>query len=370
MEKQKILIVTCKKFGAGHYSVAKALEEYLEQREDVEVFLYDWTFMMGKWYELTLSKTPFMWKYFYKFFESKLSIEFSRGYEKNLMQKKASKPLEYFDKIILTVHSAHYMGYSNKLADRTYVVVTDYGVAAKAWGLYHANTFFVCDEVTEKYLRTQPHLKDTRIINSSIPVNTKVKELATVSKKDIRKELEIVSKSFYVIAGGGAGDKSLVKVFNKLLEQNLTDKSFLVVCGRNKKLHTEFNEILEEKGINNIKIVEFVKNDDLLKYYRAADMVLTKPGGITLTELIGLNTPIAVAFAQPHEYGNRNFVTKNKIGIVSENLDKLFSKIFSLTEEELNKYSQNERKVAKYDSAKVICEEVLKNSKSQIPNSR
>ncbi|MFW5720317.1 MAG: glycosyltransferase [Candidatus Dojkabacteria bacterium] len=359
---QKILIVTCKKLGAGHYSAALAIEKYLAKKEHIKVYFYDWEFIAGPLYEFLLKKFPKVWKHAYNLFDTEAYAEFSKGFENNLFQKKVGKYLNAFDKIILTVPSAHYIGYNDKLAHKTYVLITDYGKIPIAWTLYTPHTFFVTDPYTRSLLERSNRYADAQIHVSGIPVSRTTKDLALQSKHAIRQELGIVTTRFYTIVGGGVGDKGLIKVFKKLInlpQEQVENTGFMVVCGRNKKLYEAFNRLINTRGLQTVKITGFIDNNLLLKYFRASDMVITKPGGITLTELINLQTPIAVPFAHPQEYGNRNFVIKHKIGVVNENIDDFFDLVLGQSSDELKAYERNMREIAQYNSAEVIAETVI-----------
>jgi UDP-N-acetylglucosamine:LPS N-acetylglucosamine transferase len=357
--KQKILIVTCKKLGAGHYSVAKSLEKYLSAKEDVEVFLFNWNWIGGETYELILSSLPKVLKVSHRFMDSQTVQDFSKGLSHHILRKYTSKPLEYFDKIIITIPSAQFMGYTDALSSKTYVVVTDYGKIYKPWGTYRPRMFFVCDDTTAKDLQQNQYTANSQVVISSIPVNEKINEVRKLDKLTVRKELGVTSKNYYVLVLGGGGDKRLISLIENMLKEDLTDKSFLIVCGRNERAYEHVQQIVAKHGGNNINVVGFIPNDELIKHYRASDIVISKPGGITTTELVNLRTPIAMPFVYPVEIGNRDFLISHKAGIYHPDLDTFFKVVFNQTEAELQMYSDNMNALAKLNSAEVICETVI-----------
>lgn len=370
--KQKILIITCKKLGAGHYSAAKAIEAELKKRNEAKVVFYDWKFPAGTIYEFLLKKMPKVWKTGIKVFNSDTYINFAKGYEKNLFQGLIGRVYKDFDKIIFTVISGHYIGYNKKISRKSYVLITDYLKIDKQWTLYSPHTFFVSDDLTAKELHnSDAYNSSTDIVVTGIPVSPLCKEIATKSKEELRKNLKIYDSNLYTIVGGGAGDKSLKKVFKALSKYNLADKKFIIICGRNKRYFEFFNAKVKELNLEkNIEIRGFAESDQILKLFRASDIVITKPGGITLTELINLHTPIAIPFAHPQEYGNRDIVISNGMGVTSFRPEEIWEKVFMLSKNELQIFSKNMKKFSRYDSAKRIVDVVLQTDVKDVNHSR
>ncbi len=77
----------------------------------------------------------------------------------------------------------------------------------------------------------------------------------------------------------------------------------------------------------NINVLGYT--DEVYKYMQKADLILSKPGGITLFESIFSETPL-IAFKPflQQEINNTNFILNNGIGKVLETSpDKCFDKI-------------------------------------------
>lgn len=397
--QKDLLVVTSKVLGSGHYSAAKNLYEGLiAKQKHNNIDFYDWDFFGGKAYEFMIRNTPNVWALLNETMQNEIIISFSKMHDSiNILTDKAKETLskkelwwqiryslfdlesfikvnDYFgaeglfedkkpdwagyDKILLTMPGTHSLGYSNYYADKSYILVTDYGKVDKAWTIYTPNTFFVANQATADYLSAFKDLKDSKIILSGIPVSPLVYKLSQVSKYDIRKKLGIKSSRFFVLAGGGAGGNIIKQVFNHINKTPLTDSHFLVVCGRNKELFKTLKKRLKKRPNPNIKIVEFMDNEKLLEYYRASDMVLTKPGGITITELIGLNTPIGVYYFHPQEQGNLEHIKKHRLGVVGLKIKDFLKEVDSLDSDDFDYFALKMKKVAIYNSVDIIRKEL------------
>ncbi len=121
--------------------------------------------------------------------------------------------------------------------------------------------------------------------------------------------------------GGGLGllPKSM-EFYNQL--NSLENVKTTVITGKN----TEIYNMLYGK-YENINVLGYT--DEVYKYMQKADLILSKPGGITLFESIFSETPL-IAFKPflQQEINNTNFILNNGIGKVLETSpDKCFDKI-------------------------------------------
>lgn len=67
-------------------------------------------------------------------------------------------------------------------------------------------------------------------------------------------------------------------------------------------------------------------------------ILITKPGGLTLTEAIIKNIPLIIPFYIPgHEEENRNFVVEEEIGVYANGVDAVVK--------EVTKFYKNRRRV-------------------------
>ena len=117
------------------------------------------------------------------------------------------------------------------------------------------------------------------------------------------------TKKRLLIMGGGLG---LVPGGSRLLKRLNEETCFEVtlITGKNRSL-----EKRARRKYKNINVVGFT--DKIADYMAAADLVLTKPGGITTFEAIASRTPMYIAdpFLE-QEMGNARFIESKNIGRV------------------------------------------------------
>ena len=81
----------------------------------------------------------------------------------------------------------------------------------------------------------------------------------------------------------------------------------IVITGRNEKLYEAFEKEIGQGSRIPTKLVYFT--DEVEKYMHAADLLVTKPGGLTVSEALACNLPMAVFDAIPgQEEDNANFL--------------------------------------------------------------
>lgn len=95
---------------------------------------------------------------------------------------------------------------------------------------------------------------------------------------------------------------------------------FIVIAGRNKHLYSHLEEVMEETNAQDCtKLLYFVNNVE--DYMHISDLIVTKPGGLTVTESLACQLPLAIYNAFPgQERDNAEFLVKTGAAIM---LDKV-----------------------------------------------
>lgn len=91
---------------------------------------------------------------------------------------------------------------------------------------------------------------------------------------------------------------------------------FIVITGRNIKLFANLEKVIEETGMqDNTKLLYFVKNVE--DYMHISDLIVTKPGGLTVTESLACSLPMAIYSAFPgQERDNAEFLLNKGAAIM------------------------------------------------------
>jgi len=115
-----------------------------------------------------------------------------------------------------------------------------------------------------------------------------------------------------LIMGGSLGMGKISEIYQQLSQSSM-DLQIVVVTGSNKKLHSELTKLKELSPKKSV-ILGFIR--DVNKYMQACDLLLTKPGGLTITEALISQVPIALFSPIPgQEEKNAEFLLKHSLAI-------------------------------------------------------
>ncbi|RLA60339.1 MAG: hypothetical protein DRQ89_12975, partial [Epsilonproteobacteria bacterium] len=179
------------------------------------------------------------------------------------------------------------------------LLYTDYGIRKFAFMVPTVDKIFLGSK--NLYLETfkkYPQLKtyQRNFDYSGIPVHVeRIKELKKMSKAKVKKQLGLdPSAKLIALARGGEAFISFTGIIKKIsrdFERKKINFQIIALAGRSKRDRPEL-EALQKKYPGRIKIVGFIKNETYMAYIRAADVFVTKPGGVGLTEAGLLQAPL------------------------------------------------------------------------------
>ncbi|MGI6430722.1 MAG: MGDG synthase family glycosyltransferase [Synergistaceae bacterium] len=180
----------------------------------------------------------------------------------------------------------HYFGASvfaarNRLRIPVYYVNTDFVTHRfQRSGLFSAS-FVASDAAIEQYRTDGIH----NVFNTGIPVSRKY--CSPMSKIAARDRLGLDrSKKTVLVTGGGIGAGPVVDVTRSLAKEK--EIQTLVICGNNLRLYSKLSSMYGKS--QNVRVVSFV--DNMPEYYRASDLAVMKPGGLSLSEALSAKLPL------------------------------------------------------------------------------
>lgn len=319
---KKILILTTST-GEGHNQAAKSISSTFE-KSGYEVITHDFlknnskllTKLFVKGYEISASFFPKTYGFAYKLTDAPytnklLSLVFSFTKIKIRKLITETKP-----NIILVTHpfAVNIMGSlkRNGLTIPTIVIVTDF----KAHSTYidkNIDSYITASENTKQDLANRG-INIRRIFSYGIPVKDEFFE-----NKLYIKEAKNDDYFNILLMSGSMGLKNISYVLKELLN-NSNKLRITVVCGKNEKLKynllKEYNHNIKNKKLH---ILGFSKDIDSLMDY--SDLIISKPGGLTVTEAINKKLPLLIPFAIPgQETQNVEFLTSNGYALYIDNL--------------------------------------------------
>ena len=320
--KKKILIPYAT-YGSGHKSIASYIKDYFESTgkyECLTIDLLDYSLpFLGKFTKFSsntlMTKFPFLWSFLYFSFDNKLSTYIASNFTIRLFDNKdlRKKVQDFSPDITISTHfwGTDIINKFNKKGiteSKIVTVVTDY-VAHDVWlkSLKDIDAIIVSgfDERLKFLLKG---FKNKQIYTSGIPIPPEL--TYNLNKEEIKTKFKINNKKKTVLFFVGGGDGALLNLiyFKELLKNNY-DCNILFVAGRSKKAYNKAKEYVKKYKSNNVRLFGFVTNINELYYI--SDFVITKPGGVQVTECLLFECPMLLIKSNGgQEIGNKRFLLK------------------------------------------------------------
>ena len=307
--------------GEGHNSAAKAVMDALVEKGVECVFLDPISFQsenakkkVSSIYNKIISKVPFVFGiiYFAGVLYDKTPLP-SPVLKAN--SKYAGKLAEYiknenFDAVVCP-HLFAMQAMAVVRVDKgfyvpTYSIMTDHTTHPFHKDAKPLDVHFASNEKTAKYI-VKRGFDEQKVIITGIPANPKF--ALSVSKNEAKNIVGISeSKKVISVMTGGAGCGKILKLckkFNKCLSE---DFCVCIFPGKNEKLR---QRLLSEYSDNpKFKILPFT--NDVHLYLKASEVALSKPGGLSSTEIAAANVPLVHLKAIPgcESYNVRYFKSR------------------------------------------------------------
>jgi len=321
--KKKILIPYAT-YGSGHKSIAFYIKEYFESTgkyECLTIDLLDYSLpFLGNFTKFSsntlMTKFPFLWSLLFFIFDNKLSSYITSNLTLKVFD---SKKLRYAVKEFnpdITI-STHFWGtdiinkFNKKglIDSKIITVVTDY-VAHDVWlkSLKDIDAIVV-SSFDERLKLLMKGFKNSQIYTSGIPIPPQL--TYNLDKEKLKTKFKINNKKKTVLFFVGGGDGALFNLiyFKEILKNNY-NCNVLFVAGRSKKAYNKAKEYVKRYNSKNVRVFGFVTNINEL--YFISDFVVTKPGGVQVTECLLFLCPMLLIKSNGgQEIGNKRFLIKN-----------------------------------------------------------
>jgi processive 1,2-diacylglycerol beta-glucosyltransferase len=235
-------------------------------------------------------------------------------------------------------------------------VITDYDVHSY-WVYDNVDYYTVpTEKAKEKLMRKGVDQKKIKV--TGIPIKTAFAK--DKSKNEIKEKLNLdKDKPVILVMGGSHG---LGPLFNIVLALNEIEEDFqlLVVCGTNKKLKKELDSQVEHFH-KQLRTYGYVDNIDELM--TASDLLITKSGGLTITEALVKKKPMIIYDSiGGQESRNYRFLTDNQMAAESKSLRTLKAEVIDLLKNPQRKETlvENINSFVKENAADEIVKVILK----------
>ncbi len=337
----KILILSCNT-GEGHNSAAKAIKYYFDKAGDECELVDALSFVSPKISKLVCGGHVFIYRHVPNMFDivyNGAEVFAKKESSKHdtvifkLLALGANKMYEHinggdFDRIICFHPFAAQM-LTKVCRDHPeinmpkYLVATDYTCSPGA-GESVVDAYITSHEMVEHEFTGRGVPKD-KIVPIGIPINPAYASLP--SRNEAREKLGLFENDrVIVLMFGSMGCGPIEKTAEKLAEGTVGDEILYIMCGRNEKLH---KSLLHLEQNSRVRVLGF--RTDMPYFLVAADLFVTKPGGLSTTEAACARLPMllmdAVAGCETYNY---NFFVNNGMAFGAENVDDMVQKAHML----------------------------------------
>jgi processive 1,2-diacylglycerol beta-glucosyltransferase len=218
--------------------------------------------------------------------------------------------------------------YKREYADAPSVVgiVTDF-VVHPFWIHRNIDRYAVATSAMRQALIARG-VASERIEVTGIPIDRHFAD--SQSKADARRSIGIhPNRTTLLLMGGGLGIGPLEKALERI-DRLDHDIQTLVVVGKNSRLEQRLADAAR-RMTKPVKVAGFVPN--VYEYMRAADVLVSKPGGLTSSEALAAGLPVVMLRPLPgQEERNARYLLDSGIGVraqtsreLSDVLDRLLS---------------------------------------------
>ncbi len=311
MDKIWIVHIKC---GSGHTKAAQAVWDVLKEDRDVALLnltdfgLSSFKYIYETGYGFLIKYFPLVWFLLYKLFSNRffcnsLLFQHLLIFGKFIRKIKAEKP-----EVVITTHffASQLVAYLKRkgfISSKLITIITDFGVH-RFWVNRSTDYYITASQEATGQLRKQYAINSEKIHNYGIPLRQQFYEHIDCSLKDKYQKPDNITT--VLIFSGGLG----IGPFELLIDKLYKKCGILTIYGRNKNIGAYIRNLerpLYLKG--------FEYKEEVWELMRLSDIVVTKAGGLSVSECIALKKPIIFMSAIPgQESYNINFVLKNKLG--------------------------------------------------------
>ena len=374
----KKIIIFYASYGGGHLTAAKSIYEYLTNNyKNLDVELID----CMKYVNITIEKittaayremakkAPWAWGKIYADSQTGPLAHISSRSNEIMAIKLLRLLREKKPDLIISTHPfgsqmCCYLKRKGKINSEIATIMTDFAPHDQ-WliGSDYTDYFFVANDNMKKYL-TLKKIDENKIFVTGIPISNKFSQ--NFDKIEICKNFGLKENLFTILFfGGGAfglGKSKTIEIFEYFVK-NFDNIQMIAISGKNEKMKNEFEEIVNKNNKqDNIKTLKYT--DKVPELMSISDLVVTKPGGLTISESLASNLPMIIINPIPgQEEDNAKYLEEKGIAVWIRKNDDSYEIIKSLLQDKkkLLQMKENTKLLAKKDSTRNICQIILKN---------
>jgi len=277
-------------------------------------------FFYSAGYPFLVNHAVWLWGFFFRLTEWKFTRRISRWCSSRANYAGCRRFIKYLtEKNFDFIVSTHFLNSElaadlklrNKIKSKLITVITDFGVHP-FWISAGTDLYVVASGQTGEKLLSMG-VAAGKIQASGIPCSPVF--LHMPDRKQAAEKLGIGAGKFTVLLMTGSfGSGPLERIAEAIRTEALT----LVVCANNRKLFAR----LVKRNMENVKVFGFINNAQELM--AVSDVIITKPGGLSIAELLNAGLfPVFVSAIPGQEQENARVLSGCGVGYVSKDIGQI-----------------------------------------------
>lgn len=356
------IIVTYASSGAGHLRAAEAVYYYIKEnypQDEIKLvdvleksgILFRVSYLFG--YSFLIRRAHWFWHLVFSITEFRALRIFTRPIARifnvlNTLEFRRFLIRENPDCIVsshfLPSEIAASLKKSKKIKSKLITIVTDY-VIHPFWICSGTDTYIVGLAAAKEQL-VRAAVEERRIKDLGIPIHPKF--LRVYDKEALLRKFGLnKDRLTLLIITGSFGIGPIEDIVDSLCHS----LQMIVVCAKNKRLYQQ----LKERNYPGVLIFGFV--DNMQELMTVSDLVVTKPGGSSIAEILNMGLPAVFISAIPgQETGNIKILRQYGIGLHPKDIRQVKDVVLDLKQhpDKLEKMRQEIIRLKKHNTLKEI----------------
>lgn len=345
-----ILILPFMQMQSGHHQVADAIAAHIKKQDPTQevekLDIFHYTFpriekMISRIYLTWIQKHPVSYSKFYakQFNQPTYDFKPFSPWE-NLMEQTLERIiLEKKPEAVICTHSfpSHAVGNLKVKGHISVPVINAYTdfFAGGVWAKDGIDLHLVPSKAVGEQLKTNFDIAPERILISGIPVHPAMTRI---------KQCKQSASTHLLVAGGNSGLGDMASLIDQC--RAYPDTHFSVLCGNNKQLYEKINA----SALPNVTALSYISSrEEMNDLYDQVDGLITKPGGVTISEAFVKRVPIFVSSVLPgQEQINMDYLVPKQLVYALDPSKPAIAQVMAVLEDQLQ-YARFERAIAQYE---------------------
>ncbi len=362
-------LVMSVKAGFGHHSTGQAIMDYLSTNgiecEMLDTFEYINPLLGDTISDGYLFLTKYLTDFYGRAYSAldKRDEEYDKLSPVTVISKLVSRKIkdyiyEFNPDVVIGTHSyacllMTHLRAKGYIKCPTFGIVTDFTVHP-FWESTNIDYYVTPDKLLNNQMNKKGISTD-KILPYGIPIKSKFS--TKIPKNEARRLLGIEDKFTILIMMGSMGFGNISKCLEKINSLS-TDFQVLCVCGNNSKGKKDIDQ---QNWNKKIYTYGFVDNVDVMM--DASDCIITKPGGLTTSELLAKRLPAILMNPIPgQEDRNLEFLVNSGAAIMVTDTFPVDEALYEIMNNpwRLELLEKSVEQIGKPNSTKEVCDFVLK----------